>query len=64
MSENTSRKIRITLIKSMIGRPEKHCKILKALGLYKTNQTVNHFETPIIQGMIRKITHLIKVEAA
>lgn len=58
------RRIRIKLIKSLIGRPEKHRKIAKALGLYKTNQEVVHFETPVISGMLHKISHLIQVEAA
>jgi large subunit ribosomal protein L30 len=59
-----ARKVKVTLVKSLIGRPEKHRKIVKALGLYKTNQEVIHHESPIINGMLHKISHLIKVEAA
>ncbi len=58
------RKIKVTLVKSVIGRPEQHKKIVRALGLYKTNQVVQHFETPIILGMLHKVSYLVKVEAA
>lgn len=58
------RRIKITLVKSLIGRPENHRRIINSLGLYKTNQVVQHFETEIILGMIHKVPHLIKVEAA
>lgn len=58
------RKLKITLVKSLIGRPEKHRKVANALGLYKTNQEVEHLESNVIQGMLHKISHLIKVEAA
>ncbi len=59
-----ARQIKIKLIKSLIGRPEKHQRVIKALGLYKTNQEVSHAETPVILGMLHKISHLVEVEAA
>ncbi len=59
-----SRKVKVKLVRSLIGRPEKHRKIATALGLYKVNQVVDHFETEIITGMIQKISHLIQVEVA
>ena len=55
-------KIRVTQIKSKIGRPEKQKKTLIALGLKKMNQTVNHEATPQVLGMVKKIAHLLKVE--
>ncbi len=58
------REIKITLVKSLIGCSEKHRRIVKALGLYKTNQIVKHFETPQILGMLHKVSYLLKVEAA
>ncbi len=58
------RKIKVTLVKSVIGRPGKHARIIKALGLYKTHQVVEHYETDIILGMLSKVSHLLKVEAA
>lgn len=57
-------KIKVKLVKSLIGRPEAHRKVVKALGLYKTNQVVEHTDTPIIRGMLHQVKHLILVEAA
>jgi len=57
------RKLKIKLIKSLIGCPEKQCLIVKALGLYKTNQEVVHYQNDTISGMLKKIYHLVKVEA-
>lgn len=55
-------KIRVTQIKSKIGRPEKQKKTLTALGLKKMNQTVDHEATPQVLGMVKKVAHLLKVE--
>ena len=60
----TKLEITVTLVKSLIGRSEKHRRIIQSLGLYKTNQVVKHYDTPIIRGMIHKVKHLIEVEAA
>ena len=54
--------LKITMIKSMIGRPEKHRKVLRILGLTKLNQTIEHSNTPVIQGMISTVSHLVKSE--
>lgn len=54
--------LKITLVKSMIGRPEKHRKVLRSLGLRKLNKTVEHNNTPAIRGMIHKVSHLVNVE--
>ncbi len=56
-----SSKIKVTLVKSLIGRPEKHRKVVAGLGLKKINQTVEHSDTPEIRGMISKINHMIKI---
>ena len=56
------KKIKITLIKSPIDRPERQKKTLKALGLNKTNSSKEVEATPQILGMVRKLNHLIKVE--
>lgn len=55
-------KIRITQVKSKIDRPETQKRTLESLGLRKMNQTVEHNATPQIMGMVRKVSHLIKVE--
>lgn len=56
-----SSKITVTLVKSTIGKPIKHCKIVAGLGLKKLNQPVVHNDTPEIRGMIFKISHLLQV---
>ena len=56
------KKIKITLVKSPIDRPERQKKTLKALGLNKLNATKQVDATPQILGMVRKVTHLVKVE--
>jgi large subunit ribosomal protein L30 len=55
-------KVKITLIKSMIGRPEKHRQVLRGMGLTRVNQTVALPDTPAVRGMIRKVSHLVKAE--
>lgn len=54
-------KIKIQQIKSRIGRPKDQKRTLDALGLRKVNQVVEHNLTPQIQGMLKKINHLIKI---
>tara|TARA_Y100000589_G_scaffold332222_1_gene390483 strand:+ start:1733 stop:1921 length:189 start_codon:yes stop_codon:yes gene_type:complete len=55
-------KIRITKVKSIIGRPERQKRTMLALGLKKMNQSVEHESTPQVLGMIKKIAHLLKIE--
>ncbi|MNK55877.1 50S ribosomal protein L30 [compost metagenome] len=57
-----TKKIRVTLVKSPIGYNKKQKAVAEALGLRKMQQTVEHFETPTITGMLNKIPHLLKVE--
>jgi large subunit ribosomal protein L30 len=54
--------LKITKVKSEIGRPEKHRKILKGMGLIKLNSTVTLVDTPQTRGMINKVIHLVSVE--
>ena len=61
MAKKNDEKIKITLKKSLIGTPEKQIRIVKALGLGKTNSTVEHSASPTIMGMVNKISHLIEV---
>lgn len=55
-------KLKVTLVKSMIGRPEKHRKVLRGMGFRKMNRTVQLEDTPSIRGMINAVSHLVKVE--
>jgi len=54
--------LKITLKRSLIGRPEKHRRIARALGLRRLNRSVIHNDVPSIRGMINKISHIIEVE--
>ena len=58
------KKIKITLVKSPIDRPERQKQTLVALGLNKTNASKEVEATPQILGMVRKVNHLVKVEQA
>ncbi|NJN33106.1 MAG: 50S ribosomal protein L30 [Saprospiraceae bacterium] len=57
-------KVKITLVKSTIDRPQDQKATVKALGLRKIHQTVEQESTPQILGMINKVQHLVKVEQA
>lgn len=56
------KKIKITLVSSPIDRSERQKLTVQALGLNKLNSTKEVVGTPQILGMIRKVTHLLKVE--
>ncbi|MCG8616392.1 MAG: 50S ribosomal protein L30 [Desulfobacterales bacterium] len=55
-------KIKITQIKSTIGRPARHGRIVRSLGIKRMHHTVEHDKTPVILGQIKKVSHLVKVE--
>lgn len=54
-------KIKVTLTKSPIGYTQKQRDTVASLGLRRMHQTVEHFDTPEIRGMINKIPHLVTV---
>ena len=53
------KKLKITLVKSFIGRPEAQRRVLRGMGLGKVNRTVVLNDTPEIRGMVRKVEHLV-----
>ena len=55
-------KIKIIQTRSIIDRPKDQKKTIEALGLGRPNWEKVHNDTPQIRGMIRKVTHLVKVE--
>lgn len=57
-----AKKIKITLVKSLIGRKPKHVLIAKQLGLGKTNSSVVHNDNPSIRGLIGFIDYLLDVQ--
>ncbi|MCX8209436.1 MAG: large subunit ribosomal protein L30 [Neolewinella sp.] len=57
-------KIKITQVKSVIDRPKKQKATIQALGLKRMHQTVERENTPVILGMVKAVSHLVKVEEA
>lgn len=55
-------KLKITLVKSIIGRKPKHVHMIKQLGLGKLNSSVIHQDIPAIRGLLNVVEYLIKVE--
>lgn len=55
-------KLKITLVRSLIGRPQDQRAVVRSLGLRKLHSSVTHEDTPSIRGMINKVSHLVKVE--
>lgn len=54
-------KLQVTLTRSLIGRPQDQRETVKALGLKKLHQTVEHEDNAAIRGMVNKVSHLVKV---
>jgi large subunit ribosomal protein L30 len=54
--------LKIKLVKSPIGYSQRQKGTVKALGLKKINETVEQADTPVIRGMIAKVSHLVEVE--
>ena len=57
-----AKKLRITYRKSAIGYNEKQKATIAALGLRKLHQSVEQNDTPVIRGMVNKVSHLVDVE--
>jgi large subunit ribosomal protein L30 len=53
--------VRITLVKSPIGYTQRHKATIRALGLRRMHQTVEHEDTPSLRGMLYKVNHLVEV---
>lgn len=54
--------VRVTLVKSPIGFPEPQKRTVRALGLNKMHQTVEHVDTPALRGMLNSVIHLLQIE--
>ena len=61
MSE--TKKLKVTLVRSLIGVLDDQQATVAALGLKKIRQSKIHNDTPAIRGMLFKVKHLVKVEA-
>ena len=60
----TVAKLRITQTRSQIGQTERHRGTLRALGLGKIGRTTEREASPELEGMLRKVRHLVNVEDA
>jgi large subunit ribosomal protein L30 len=58
----SSKKLRITLIRSPIGLVPRHVRTLQALGLRRIRATVTHDDTPAIRGMVAQVPYAVQVE--
>lgn len=59
MSQST---IRITYVKSAIGRTKDQKETIRALGFRRLNQTVERPDNPSVRGMVEKVHHLVRIE--
>jgi large subunit ribosomal protein L30 len=65
MPENTQpeeKLVRVTLIKSPIGYSKRHKATVRALGLKKMHQTVEHVDSPSLRGMLYQVANLVEIE--
>ena len=58
----SDKKIKVTLVKSIIGTKQDHRAIVCGLGLRKLNSSAELLDTPAVRGMIQKVQYLVKVE--
>ena len=62
MTAREAKRLRITLVKSSIGYSRRQKGTVRALGLRRLHQTVVQEDNPVIRGMVKKVSHLVKVE--
>ena len=61
-SERNEQKLRITWVKSSIGYSRRQKSTIRALGFHRLGDVVEQADTPVIRGMIDKVSHLVRVE--
>jgi large subunit ribosomal protein L30 len=59
----SDKKVRVTLVRGLIGTRESHRATVRGLGLRRINHTVELEDTPSVRGMINKVSYLVKCEA-
>ena len=65
MSSSTqtgAKSVRVTLVKSPIGYSKRHKATIRALGLHRMHQTVEHVDSPSLRGMLYQVSNLVVVE--
>ena len=61
-ADATPKQLRVTQIRSGVGRPEVHKRTLRALGFLRHQQTIIKQDNPAIRGMLFQVRHLVRVE--
>ena len=61
MDKKKKKKVSIKLTRSLIGSTKDQIKVVRALGLKKTNDVVEHYNSATIMGMVNKVPHLVEV---
>jgi large subunit ribosomal protein L30 len=54
--------LKITLVRSAIGYSKEHKATVRALGFHRLHETVRQVDSPCLQGMLRKVNHLVVIE--
>ncbi len=63
VTTQSGKKVRVTLVRGLIGTRESHRATVRGLGLRRINHTVELEDTPAVRGMINKVSYLLKWEA-
>ncbi len=61
-SKSKKKLVRVTLVKSPIGYSKRQKGTIRALGLRRMNHTVEHLDTPVLRGMLAKVSHLVFID--
>jgi len=61
-SKSKEKFVRVTLVKSPIGYSKRQKGTIRALGLRRMNHTVEHIDTPVLRGMLAKVSHLVFID--
>ena len=62
MAKKKAKLVRVKLVRSPIGYPQRQKETVRSLGLTKMHQVVEHTDSPAIRGMVSRIPHLVTLE--
>ncbi len=62
MAKKAAKKLKITQVRSVSGRQQKHRRTIEALGIKRNQQSVVHDDHPTIRGMVNAVRHMVTVE--
>jgi large subunit ribosomal protein L30 len=60
--KQTTRRLKVTLVKSTIGYNQSQAKVVQGIGLRRMGHTVEVIDHPAMRGMLHKVRHLVRVE--